>query len=306
MKTTQQMNQELQSKFPFLEIISEYTGANNKVTIKCNDCGFTWDAIARSVLSSKHGCKNCKVTASKNQLARKHFLDKYDKSKYQLVEFKDSMNVTVKCNRCGYLRTTNANNIYRFGCPKCGQESTHNKQRLSQDEFISRATNIHGSEFDYSKVKYINYHTPVTIICPKHGEFYQSPLKHLSGHKCPKCRRSTGEERISKFLQGGNLRFIPQYRIEDTSFSQSHLKVDFFLPEHNTIIEFNGAQHYRSIEYFGGVEAFKKQLIRDDQLRNYCKNNEINLLEIPYDENNVEEVIQEFLSCRVIEQSIIL
>ena len=34
----------------------------------------------------------------------------------------------------------------------------------------------------------------------KHGEFYQSPLKHLSGHKCPKCRRSTGEERISKFL----------------------------------------------------------------------------------------------------------
>ena len=65
-----------------LEIISEYTGANNKVTIKCNDCGFTWDAIARSVLSSKHGCKNCKVTASKNQLARKHFLDKYDKSKY--------------------------------------------------------------------------------------------------------------------------------------------------------------------------------------------------------------------------------
>ena len=48
MKTTEQMNNELQEKFPFLEIISEYTGANNKVHIRCNDCGYEWEAIPRS------------------------------------------------------------------------------------------------------------------------------------------------------------------------------------------------------------------------------------------------------------------
>ena len=56
---------------------------------------------------------------------------KYDKDLYELVEFNNCMDVTVKCKKCGYLRTTNANNIYRFGCPKCGQESTHDHQRLS-------------------------------------------------------------------------------------------------------------------------------------------------------------------------------
>lgn len=61
MKTTEQMNQELQKVFPFLEIIDEYTGANNKCTIRCNDCGYEWQAVPRSVVKSKYGLKNVKL-----------------------------------------------------------------------------------------------------------------------------------------------------------------------------------------------------------------------------------------------------
>lgn len=112
-------------------MLSEYTGANDKVLLRCNDCGHEWEAVPRSVVASKRGCPKCKVALGKIDNSLKKFLEKYDSSLYELVEFKNCMEVTVKCKKCGFLRTTNANNIYRFGCPKCGQERTHNLQRLT-------------------------------------------------------------------------------------------------------------------------------------------------------------------------------
>lgn len=60
-------------------------------------------------------------------------------------------------------------------------------KKLTKEEFIERARNIHGDKFDYSKVEYVNTHTKVCIICPIHGEFYQEPAMHLLGNSCPKC-----------------------------------------------------------------------------------------------------------------------
>ena len=59
--------------------------------------------------------------------------------------------------------------------------------KSSTSEFIEKSIKIHGNKFDYSKVEYIGSHTKVCIICPEHGEFYQSPTGHLSGNGCPKC-----------------------------------------------------------------------------------------------------------------------
>ena len=59
--------------------------------------------------------------------------------------------------------------------------------QLTTDKFIKKAKTIHGNKYDYSKVKYVNNHTKVCIICPIHGEFWQTPMKHLIGRGCPKC-----------------------------------------------------------------------------------------------------------------------
>lgn len=187
MKTKEQMNKEIQSKFPFLELIGDYTGANNKSLIRCNDCGYEWYAVPRSVANSKCGCVKCKLATSKVDRSLNHFLSKYDTTKYELIEFKDCMHVTVKCKTCDYLRTTNANNIYRFGCPKCGQKSTHDKQRLSITEFVKRARELHHNKYNYDKVEYVSWNTPVIITCPEHGDFAQIPGKHLRPEGCPKC-----------------------------------------------------------------------------------------------------------------------
>lgn len=59
---------------------------------------------------------------------------------------------------------------------------------MEREEFIEKAVSVHGDEYDYSKVEYKNSKTKVCIVCPEHGEFFQTPAKHLSGQGCPKCR----------------------------------------------------------------------------------------------------------------------
>lgn len=63
----------------------------------------------------------------------------------------------------------------------------HAHQRSDTDEFIAKAITIHGLKYDYSQVKYLNVHTNITIICPNHGEFQQTPHGHLQGKGCSKC-----------------------------------------------------------------------------------------------------------------------
>ena len=62
-----------------------------------------------------------------------------------------------------------------------------NTKRKTKDDFIKDAKKIHDNKYDYSKVEYINQLTKVCIICPKHGEFWQTPKSHLQGHGCREC-----------------------------------------------------------------------------------------------------------------------
>ena len=59
--------------------------------------------------------------------------------------------------------------------------------KLTTEEFIKKAREVHRDKYDYSKVEYVNSKVKVTIICPEHGEFSQFPQKHLLGQGCPNC-----------------------------------------------------------------------------------------------------------------------
>lgn len=87
------------------------------------------------------------------------------------MEFQDYMHIKVRCKKCGNIRYTNADNIYRFGCKHCKMLAIGDKLRSNTEEFITKAKNVHGDKYDYSQVEYYNCKAPVKIICPKHGEF---------------------------------------------------------------------------------------------------------------------------------------
>lgn len=230
-KSTLEIERELHEVFSFIDIIGEYTGANNKILHRCNLCGHEWEAVTRSVKASKHGCPKCQVNKARKELSLKNFLDKLDKDKYELVDFQDQQHVKVKCKDCGNVRETTSSNILRFGCKHCSSKRNNELRKLTKDEFVSRASIIHRNKYDYSKAEYINFNTKLCIICPTHGEFWQSPNKHLSGQECPKCafrKNWTTEE----FIQHAKEIHGDKYDYSKTEFSQWKDRVTIICPKH--------------------------------------------------------------------------
>lgn len=114
--------------------------------------------------------------------------DKYD---YSMVEyFNNHTPVKIICPIHGIFEQRPNNHLNGNECPQCARVSATKKQSTSQDLWIERAKRIHHNKYDYSKVKYVNNHTAISIICPIHGEFLQTPANHIKGQGCPICGMS--------------------------------------------------------------------------------------------------------------------
>lgn len=90
------------------------------------------------------------------------------------------------------------------------------------------------------------------------------------------------------------INYIQQYKIPiDTTINiQGNTEIDFYLPEYNIFIEYNGIQHYIPQDYFGGKLKFEKyQIPRDNYVRNYCKDNNIRLIEVDYTYKTKQDII---------------
>ena len=115
---------------------------------------------------------------------------------------------------------------------------------------------------------------PVTIICPKHGEFKQTPYVHMKGCGCPKCNQSKLEYTVRKFLTKNNISFEEQKRFKWLS-KQS---LDFYLPDYKIAIECQGVQHYNKNLLFWGAKYFDIIAKRDLVKNNLCKQNNVDIL----------------------------
>lgn len=260
------------------------------------------------------GCPKCgrmrhkeKMTHSKEWFvkeARKVHGNKYSYERTNYTRREDK--VIITCPIHGDFKQKVDTHLAGHGCPKCfndakskrmkdGKASEMAKMQVkSREQFIKDAIAKHGDFYNYDKVVYKHSCIKVTITCPIHGDFRMQPNAHLNGHCCPRCRETIGERAISLFLERNKYIFTYQHRIyyKDQNGTKRYFIVDFYLPNTNTIIEFNGRQHYIPIGFFGGEKSFRRQVKRDDLLREYCKNNRINLIEIPYTEySKINEIL---------------
>ena len=111
--------------------------------------------------------------------------DAYDYTKTNFI--KSSEKVCITCPKHGDFWQLPFNHLNGQTCKKCDNEEKSKKKTFTTEKFIEKAKEVHGDKYDYSKVKYVNTHTKVCIICPIHGEFWQVPYYHLSGNGCQKC-----------------------------------------------------------------------------------------------------------------------
>jgi very-short-patch-repair endonuclease len=218
--------------------------------------------------------------------AKKCHGDKYDYSLVNYVNYKNK--IKIICPKHGVFEQTPDTHLRNHGCPKC----SHPSKMLTVKEFIQKSNNIHGNVYDYSLVEYIGAHEKVKIICKKHGEFLQKPNAHLDGQGCPVCNNSKGEEKIIQFLKENNINFEYQKSFDNCK-NKYKLFFDFYLPKKNMLIEYDGEQHYRAFNYFGGDLKFKKTIANDKVKTEYAIKNNYRLLRIPYTErNNLSEILK--------------
>ena len=109
-----------------------------------------------------------------------------------------------------------------------------------------------------------------------------------------KSRMSWGELMIAKTLESKNIKYFFNKSLKDC-ISTSKLRFDFYLPQYNICIEFDGLQHFEPVVIFGGEEEFQKLQIRDRIKNDWCKVNDINLIRFNY--KNTKEEIQNQLKC---------
>lgn len=264
-----------------ITIIGEYTNTHTKTLCRCDICGYEWEAAPDKLLQGR-GCPSCskRIKGSKEELQEKlNTLDKH------ITVVGDYINrntpILCKCNICGYTWKVRPYDILNNqGCPKC------NKCVITEEEVLQRIYSNNPNIEIMSN--YINYTTKLQCRCKKCEFLWEAlPGNLYQGTGCPRCNMSKGERKIEKYLLDHEIKYIAQYfvKTEDSKFY-----IDFYLPDYNVFIEYNGEQHYIPIEYFGGELQFNKQLTRDNNLRLYCNNNNIQLIEIRFDQN-VEEIL---------------
>ena len=225
---------------------TNYINTTTKVVVTCPKHG-DFEQLPEKHMSGQ-GCRMCgferRVEASRLGLtdfikrANLKHNHKYDYSKSVYVNGREKM--TITCPVHGDFEQQPANHLNGSNCPSCEGKAT-----LTVDEFIKRAKKKHGDIYEYRLGEIPNTKVKLTLHCPKHGEFEQNANNHLNGAGCPKCCRSRGESFIQLVLDKHK---IP-YEIEH-SLPLSRYKYDFYLPNHNLLIEFHGEQHYRFVEFF--------------------------------------------------------
>ena len=135
----------------------------------------------------------------------------------------------------------------------------------------------------------------IKVKCKKCGNEYETtPNVLLGGHGCPRCTTSIGENRIATYLKNNLISYTPQYK-EDTlrGIGGNPLSFDFYIPDWNILIEFQGIQHEKPVDFFGGEEQFLIQQEHDRRKRDYAKEHNIELLEIWYwDFDNIEQILE--------------
>lgn len=296
---------QLKEANPNIIMLGEYINTDTPTLFECVCCGYRWTGRPQSYINPKaHGCKRCA-----SEKLRKDKLIGLESYKSRVSSITDNIiildnfyinNQTPllhKCLVCSYEWKVIPNNILRgHGCPECKLKTISFKLSKSHEKFISDFK-IKNPYFESINIlsNYTGSHERIKCECLKcHYNWSPMATDLLTGSGCPYCYKlSSGEQIISNFLKSLNIEYVPQKTFDNLlGVGSGKLSYDFYLPQYNLLVEYQGQQHEKPIEYFGGEEQFKKQQEHDRRKREYAKQNNINLLEIwYYDFDNIESIL---------------
>lgn len=271
----------IKERFPKenFEII-EYTTMSNPLKIKCLNCNKILESPQAKNFLAKHkiaGCSDCAGLRAKNTVNLKRLKEKY----IILKEERDDNSklwYTCKCKICGRV-TTHPLGVFLNNTCRCEGKGN----RWTEEEFKDKLFQEYNNEYTLlSPFKTVNDKSLFKHSC---GFIWSVTPAHILYNQtgCPKCaqKQSKGSKIIEKTLQNLNLDY------EKEKFLKNSLqRFDFYLEinEKKYAIEYNGEQHYKYIPFLHGrdIEVFYNEQKRDARKKQYCKDNDITLIIIPY------------------------
>jgi len=244
----------------------------------CNPCG-------RKRIAEFH-------TSSREVFVRKAKRIHGDIYNYNKVVYKRAIDdVIITCKVLGHgekgngdFLQTPASHLGGSGCHDCG-----GSKRLTKEEFIEKARLIHGDFYNYDKVVYVSNKKIVTIQCPTHKNFSQTPDAHLAGKGCNKCKNKH-EGKLAEFLNS--------ICVVHREYKISNRRYDFYLPEYNMLVERDGEQHYMETTFF--TTSLSEQHRIDKEKTSLAKTSGLKIARIPYwlDQSEVQLEMSNILNGR--------
>ncbi len=251
----------------------------DKVTIICPEHGEFKQSPKVHLNGS--GCPKCSGLCkyTTEEFIKESNIIHKNKYNYRLSNYINAKTkIKITCPTHGLFEQSPNPHLNGQGCPKCAGKNK------TTDEIVTEFKLIHGNKYDYSEVEYKHNKLKVKIKCLLHGVFSQKPYSHLSGQACPKCRESKGEKIIRVFLDEHKINYESQKKFSDCKNFRP-LPFDFYLPDYNICIEFDGIQHSKAMNNRGGIEAFNGILHRDAIKTKYCLDKGIKLIRINYNDD---------------------
>lgn len=236
------------------------------------------------------------VTLCQKKLSTEEFIEKAqkvheNKYDYSKVEYKGShIKIYIICPEHGEFHQTPTNHLTNHGCPKCKSKKLSELFTYSFNVFKEKCNKIHNNKYEYFSQTYKNYNSKIKIKHKKCQKiFFQKASSHFN-HGCPFCHKnnfSYGELLIESWLIKNNIQYISQKIFKNCRGKRKPLPFNFYLSKYNTCIEFDGKHHF-------GIGKFAKPSVKiNDKIKDeYCKQNNIHLIRIPYFERqNFEKLL---------------
>lgn len=281
-KLLSELNDEFESLEPYIRM-------NKSILHRHKPCGYVSKMSPKNVLDGC-GCRKCMGKAQKTNEDYVKELSEFLPDYETLEEYQGSnKKILHRHKTCGFEWMIEPNRLHRdMTCPFCS------KKVRKDTEYYKKELSDKFPEYEVIE-DYVNKSTKILHRHKVCGyEWKITPGDILHGYGCPNCSKSKGEFEISNYLNKIKEPYEMYHTYEGLyGVGGGLLNYDFYLPKRNILIEFQGLQHEKPIEWFGGEERFKIQQEHDRRKRNYAKDHNIELLEIwYYDFNNIEQILE--------------
>ena len=288
-KTIEEIKQAFEER-GYILLSKEYIDAHHDLEYICphgHEGSMRWSSFSQG-----KGCKECAIIsrAKKKATSYEDVKIALEKKGYTLLskEYHNAHElldcICPEGHKCK-IRFNDFN--HGHGCRECGKGLRSEVQRTDY-EIIKQGFEKEG--YTLITEKYINNKQDLTCKCPNGHTYTTQWNRFQQGLRCPMCNSPKGEEFIIKLLKELEIEFIHDECIWKP---YNNLRPDFFLPNYNLVIEFDGIQHFEPVDFFGGQKGFEKRQQKDKEKNKYCKNNNIDILRIPYwDFDNIEKIIK--------------